>query len=192
MPLFVESIKVKNGIFFNIEFHQRRFDETRKHFFVNTEPISLLESLSCMEFDENRTYKTRVIYGRRIEKIEYDVYSKKLIQKIKIVEIDDIHYSYKFLDRSCFDKIELLPHEEAIIVKEGFVTDSRYSNLVFFDGLNWVTPDTFLLNGTKRQYLLDNNIIKAVPVKLENIYKYEKVSFINSMLDIGDVVVRIN
>lgn len=191
MPLFVESIKVKNGIFLNIEFHQRRFDETRKHFFVNTEPVSIFESLSGIEYNENKTYKTRVIYGQRIEKIEYGVYSKKLIQKIKIVEIDDIHYSYKFLDRSCFDKIDLLLHEEAIIVKEGFVTDSRYSNLVFCDGLNWVTPDTFLLNGTKRQYLLDNNIIKAVPIKLENIDKYEKVSFINSMLDIGDVMVRI-
>lgn len=192
MHLFVESIKVKNGIFLNIEFHQRRFDETRKHFFANCKPLSLSEILSNTKFSKKNIYKVRVIYGQRVEKIEYDVYSTKLIQKIKIVEIDDIDYSYKFLDRSCFDKINLLPHEEAIIVKEGFVTDSRYSNLVFFDGLSWFTPDKFLLNGTKRQYLLDNNIIKAVPIKLENIDKYEKVSFINSMLDIGDVMVSIN
>ena len=191
MPLFIETIKVEGGILFNIDLHQKRFDETRKYFFSGFKPVSLSESLLNIKFEESSIYKLRVTYGQKIEKIEYEVYIRRDIQKIRVVEMDDLDYSYKFLDRSCFDKIDLDYYEEAIIVKNGFVTDSRFSNLVFFDGLKWVTPDTFLLNGTKRQYLLNNEIIKAVPIKIQDLSKYSKVSFVNSMLDIGDIVVSL-
>lgn len=187
MLLFVESIKVQNGVSVNIDLHQKRFDDTRKHFFADTEPLSLQECLSDIPFDKDKTYKIRVIYESKIIKVEYDVYVKRDIQKFKTVQMNDVYYYYKFLDRNLFDRIELLPYEEAIIVRDGFVTDSRYSNLVFFDGSNWVTPETFLLNGIKRQYLLQNNIIKTASIRLDDIHKYEKVSFINSMLEIGDI-----
>ena len=34
-----------------------------------------------------------------------------------------------------------------------------YSNVAFFDGRKYVTPDTFLLNGTRRQYLLGTGAV---------------------------------
>ena len=70
------------------------------------------------------------------------------------------------------------------------MTDTRYSNVVFGDGSSWVTPETFLLPGTKRAFLLSRGDIRECSVRAEDIGKFRFCSLINAMLDPGDVVVR--
>ena len=78
-------------------------------------------------------------------------------------------------------------NEEIIIVKDGLVTDSSYSNLVFRQGNVWYTPSTYLLNGVKRQRLLQQEFIFEREIRPEDLDKYSKVSLINAMLDPGDI-----
>ena len=64
------------------------------------------------------------------------------------------------------------------------------TNVVFGDGASWITPETFLLPGTKRAFLLSRGDIRECSVRAEDIGKFRFCSLINAMLDPGDVVVR--
>ena len=80
--------------------------------------------------------------------------------------------------------------EEALILRNGMVTDTRYSNVVFGDGSSWVPPENLLLAGNKRAFLLSRGDIQECSIKAEDIGKFRFCSLINAMLDPGDVVVR--
>ena len=69
------------------------------------------------------------------------------------------------------------------------LADTR-TNVVFGDGSSWITPETFLLPGTKRAFLLSRGDIQECSVRAEDIGKFRFCSLINAMLDPGDVVVR--
>jgi 4-amino-4-deoxychorismate lyase len=62
------------------------------------------------------------------------------------------------------------------------ITDASYANLVFFDGATWITPTSYLLNGTMRQILINQQKIKPAQITLSDITNFEKVKLINSML----------
>ncbi|MBP7901686.1 MAG: aminotransferase class IV [Spirochaetes bacterium] len=81
--------------------------------------------------------------------------------------------------------------DEIIILKNGMVTDSSFSNLAFYDSGKWFTPETFLLNGIMRQKLLADNIIHEKKIAVNDMKKYEKISFINSMLDLGECCISL-
>lgn len=51
-----------------------------------------------------------------------------------------------------------------LIVRDGWVTDTSFTNVVFEDaGGGLYTPETCLLEGTRRQSLLDEGRIQACP-----------------------------
>lgn len=66
------------------------------------------------------------------------------------------------------------------------ITDASTSNLVFrsFEGL--FTPDSCLLKGTKRQYLIDKKIIDERKITADDIRLYTHIHFINAMIDLED------
>jgi len=63
-----------------------------------------------------------------------------------------------------------------------------YSNVVFRKNGEFFTPHTYLLNGTKRQRLLRESIIKEAAITVDNLHEFEHVYLINAMLDIEDGV----
>ena len=83
-------------------------------------------------------------------------------------------------------------YDEVIIVKDGYITDTSYTNLCFFDGTTWFTPDTPLLPGTMRQRLLDQGIIKEKSIPLSDLNKYQSISLINAMMDLGELVIPVS
>lgn len=66
------------------------------------------------------------------------------------------------------------------------ITDTSYSNVAFFDGRKYVTPDTFLLNGTRRQYLLGAGVLTERRITPSDLGGFERVVLINAMLGIED------
>ena len=63
------------------------------------------------------------------------------------------------------------------------ITDSWASNLLFFDGKRWYTPDTPLLKGVQREYLLAAGQIFEKSIPLSEIAQYSKLRLINAMVD---------
>ena len=76
--------------------------------------------------------------------------------------------------------------DDILIVKNGLITDSSFCNIIFKNEEGLFTPLNPLLKGTKRQYLLDKNIIKEREIYLQNLNEYNEVILINAMIDIED------
>ena len=64
--------------------------------------------------------------------------------------------------------------------------DVYADNVAFFDGRKYVTPDTFLLNGTRRQYLLGTGVLTECRITPSDLGGFERVVLINAMLGIED------
>ena len=178
--LLLETIKIERGIVHNLPYHQTRFNKSRAILFNTDIPIDLL---SVITPPSDACYRCRILYGRTIEKVEYLPYTPKPIRHLKIVS-SSIDYSHKYADRSCFEEL-LKTHPEAdeiLIEKEGYLTDTTISNIAFFDGKTWVTPETPLLQGTMRQKLLDNGTLITEDIRKEDLGKYTHVALMNAML----------
>jgi 4-amino-4-deoxychorismate lyase len=135
--------------------------------------------------------KARVVYDENgITERSFAPYSIRKINSIAIVEGNDISYSWKSTDRSALMRLrEKAPdYDEVIIIKNGCVTDTSYTNLCFFDGKEWLTPDTPLLRGTMRQKLLDEGIIREARILKTDLHKFQSVSLINAMMPLGELL----
>ena len=186
---FVETIKIKNGKALALLYHQARMERTIRRFFptLASEEIKLSSLISPNE--EMNLYKARVVYGiQGVEAIEYAPYKMKEIHSLKVVEDNNIDYTYKSTDRSALNALVAQKDDcdEIIIVKNGLITDTSFTNLALFDGNRWLTPKHPLLQGTKCAQLLEAGIIQEADLTLEDLRKAEKVSLFNAMIDFGE------
>lgn len=190
MCQLLETIKVKNGKIYNRPYHEARMNRSRSELFGTTEKIDLSLVPIPEDLRKNQIYKCRIVYSQTIEEITFTEYHPKEIRYLQMVRDDPIDYSFKYLDRKHLEKLKdrAKGSDEIIIVKNGWVTDTTYSNLVFFDGRKWITPSTPLLKGTKRAFYLDQGIIQEAPIRESDVFAFQKVCLINAMLDIKDGV----
>lgn len=184
MSRLIESIRLQNGSFHRLHYHQSRVNRAMNDLHPSSAPISLTEYLSTVEFPKKGIFKCRIVYEHQIDAIEFIPYEIKSVQSLKVVYDHTIDYEYKYEDRN---KINLLVEQrqfcdDILIIKNGFVTDSSYSNIIFFDGFRWITPDTPLLRGTMRQFLLDTAEIKQEPITVQDILSFKSFRLINAML----------
>ena len=47
------------------------------------------------------------------------------------------------------------------MTKNGLLTDTSYCNILLFDETDWITPSQPLIKGVRRDYLLDQKMIKG-------------------------------
>ena len=112
-----------------------------------------------------------------------------------MVECDDVDYHLKYADRSIFDALlqKRGSADEILIVKNGLITDTSYTNVVLFDGNQYVTPKSPLLKGTQRAYLLKTGKIIEKEIAVEQLSIYQSVFLINAMMDFSSCpVVAVN
>lgn len=183
-----ETIKISHGIMHNISLHNERFNRSRKQLFGIDVELKLEDFICLPENISGDLYKCRIVYGKRIEKVEFLLYQLRRINSLKIVENNDIMYSYKFEDRSIINQLYELKEkcDDILIVKNGMVSDTSYCNIVFSDGIKLFTSTTPLLNGTKRQKLLNEGIINEIEIKHKDIHQFKKAILINAIIDIED------
>lgn len=189
---FVETIKVVDGVPMNLSYHQARLERTFRHFFVGMPPPQLEASLaSAPRFG---LCKARVVYGSQgIKEVQYAPYALREIRTLKIVRDDRIDYSFKSTDRTELNRLAAQKGEcdEIIIVRNGLLTDTSFSNIALLDGKRWITPRRPLLMGVKRAFLLDKSVLQEADITLEDLMKARKVSLINAMMELGELEVGI-
>jgi 4-amino-4-deoxychorismate lyase len=189
MSLLVESIKIQDGILFNINYHSERFNRTRKELFGTGIPVDLQSKIVVPAYCNKGLFKCRIEYDEHIRKIDFNPYEYKRIRTLRLVEGGDITYDYKYIDRKRIDELKKKNSDcdDIIIVKDGRITDSSYANIILRGNDNrWYTPSTTLLNGTKRAYLLDKEIVKIKEVTPASLRKFRELRLINAMMDIND------
>ncbi|WP_304235330.1 aminotransferase class IV [Jiulongibacter sediminis] len=183
MSLYFETIKYQRGEFFLLDYHEDRLNRTRFSQLGEKNGISLSAVLSDPPAD-NQLYRCRVSYGQNIIKVEYFPYSIAEHQTIGFQEVGGYTYYFKAENRDYLNEsVTRSGQSDVIYLKEGQLTDASYSNLVFFNGTSWFTPETYLLNGVKRQFLMHQKLIKEAKIRLDNIHDFSKIALINAMRD---------
>lgn len=191
MSPLVESIKLKDGVIYNLNYHQDRLNRSMEELFPMADVVDLAKELSRIKYPDSGLYKVRVVYGPLVEKIEVEPYTFRIIKSLKVVYYNDIDYHLKYTDRGVLNVLysQRESCDDIIIVKDGMVTDSFASNLLFFDGHRWLTSDSPLLKGTQRQYLLDNELIVERHIATKDLPSFQKVGLINAMIEFEEMPV---
>jgi 4-amino-4-deoxychorismate lyase len=190
MCLLLETIKVKNKQLQSLDFHNERLNRTRKELFGTSKPLLLEEMMQIPDNLGDGVFKCRVLYRNEIEKIEFQPYQIKEIRSLKIVENAQISYAYKFADRQNIEKLHAnllsLNTQDILITKNGLVTDTSYANIVFFDREKYFTPESPLLEGTKRAQLLQKQLITERKIRVQDIQHFQFAKLINAMIDLEE------
>jgi len=173
-----ETIKVENGKIFNLKWHNKRLNKSRLALFSETKEIFLENYLSP---PPQGLFRCRVVYQQEIESIEFIPYAPREFSSFKIVS-SNIDYSYKYDDRKKLNALLEPSFDEIIIEKDGLLTDTSIANIAFYDGEDWFTPTTPLLEGTTRARLLDEGFLKLKNIKKENIKNYSYFALMNAMI----------
>jgi 4-amino-4-deoxychorismate lyase len=168
--IFFETIKIKNGVIKNLSYHQKRVNYTVSRFF-KSKPFSIKKAL--LKHPKRGVLKTKIIYNKKILKIETTPYKPEKKTKPDFIDTD-IEYKYKFFQREFFK-------ENTIFVKNKYITDHTIANIAFFDGKNWLSPVVPLLKGTTRARLLDGGVLKLSSIKKDDIKKFKKIALLNAL-----------
>lgn len=185
-----ETIKLQDGKLFNLEYHNYRMNLTRKNLFSSKNEIQLNEYLGKIFLPDRGLYKIKVIYKDKIINTEIEKYNFKKIESLKLIEDNEIDYSYKYVDRQNLNNLLSKKGKcsDILIIKNKLVTDTSYSNVIFFDGNKWFTPAHPLLSGTKRKRLIDENKIVEVEIKKNDLKLFKKLRMINAFMDFENVI----
>jgi len=192
--MFLETVKIVNGELVNFDLHLMRMAKTLNYHYSAFYTATLLKNLSIAaqqiavsQCSEAIVFKMRIVYTCNDYSISADPYFAKSVQSLKIVHNDAIDYSFKYEDRSRLTSLLQLREncDDIMICKNGFITDTSFSNIVFKKYGSYFTPSHFLLNGIKRMQLVSNGFIKEKEITLHNIKEYESFNLINAMLDLN-------
>ena len=187
----LETIRLENGEYSNLDLHQERMSVALRQLFNCSNKISLLHYLDEIEI-KNKVdlQKCRIVYDSEIRKVEFTLYEMPKIESLKLIVCDNIDYRYKYVDRSKINELysQKESADDIIIINNGFVTDSSYANLLFYDGNNWLTPSKPLLKGTQLASLLRSKKIILADIVPSDLVNFEKIRLINAMLRFEDKV----
>ncbi len=179
--LFIETMRIENGNIANLPFHINRMRQTTLEVF-HTEPV--LTPVNNLVIPPG-SQKCRIIYGREIKSIEFSNYHPRQIHTLQLVEASaDLDYHLKYADRSQLTKLfeQRNDCDEILIIKDGLITDTSFSNIVLTDGQRFVTPTSYLLPGTMRAALLQSGAITATQIRPDDLHRYTHIALINAML----------
>lgn len=186
MCQFIESIRVENGVIFLLEEHQRRVNGTFQCFDKQENTIKLNKIFEKENFEKNGIFKFRIEYDLEGNFItENNPYTRAEIKEFQLIINDNVDYSFKYKNREVLEEMKRKSEgREIIIIKNQCVTDTSFSNIVFFKNGQWFASSTYLLNGVQRQFLLKNNKIKEIEIGLDNISQFTHFKLINAMNDL--------
>jgi 4-amino-4-deoxychorismate lyase len=183
--LLFESIQIRDGIPQRLELHDERMNRSRKYFFASKFTTSLQKLIEVPEDMREGVVKCKVSYGESIGRIEFSRYIPRVHNGVAIVKADsDLEYDFKYSLRAEFEAMEALhPGKAVIISRAGAITDCTYANVALFDGVRWLTPKHYLLNGVMRQWLLSQGTVEEEEILVGDLTRFQSVKLINAMLE---------
>lgn len=190
MSLLFEAVCIKDGKVPDLGPHNRRMNRSRAELLGREDPLDLGSYITVPGDFKTGKVKCRIFYSETVEKVEYEHYQQKNIRSLRLVENDEIDYSHKYADKNPLLKLlEIKGNcDDILIVKNGLITDTSFSNIILFNGQEWHTPAQPLLNGTKREHLLSKHLIIGKDIKPTDLRRYLQVSLINAMLNPGEIL----
>lgn len=186
MCLLIETVCYENDELLHSDLHNERLNCSRKNLFGLNDELKIENEIHIPSYLNGETVKCRVIYKTRIEKIEYEKYVIRPVKFLKLVECNNIEYAYKYADRSQLTSLCLLrgKADDILIVKEGYITDTSYANIVFLKDGSWITPINPLLKGIRRESYIRSGRILPVLIRPEDLSQFSEARIINAMISL--------
>ncbi len=188
MCRLIESIAIQNGKALKLPYHEIRMNNSRKLLFDANNDLVIRDLTVPLPYQKGK-YKCRIVYGQEIEEITYIPYQERNFHRF-VIEEADFDYKYKFLNRDVINdyKNKYPKTVEVIFTQKGMICDSSFSNLIFknIQTKRWETPNTYLLNGVQRQYLLHQNIITEKKISIDDLRDYSHFMMINALLEFDE------
>ena len=185
--MLLETIKIENRLICNLEWHNARLNNSRNTLLGLQESLDLSTIIKLPDDLGDGTYRCRVLYGQEIDEIQFIPHHSRLVKSLRMIHCNNINYGFKYADRSRLEELFEMRGEcdEILIVKEGYITDTSISNIIFrqSDG-RWLTPVTPLLQGTMRTYLLETGQIAEAVIRPEDLPLFTEARMINCMMDL--------
>jgi 4-amino-4-deoxychorismate lyase len=184
MSQFFESICVKNGVAENLSFHQARVQKTLQAFDAFQNNISLEAIVQQLTLPTIGLFKLRISYDLNgNHEAKQTPYQYKQINQFALVDIKGCRYDYKYENRDWINEFLIQSGTDEIIMHDdGWIKDCSYTNIVFFDGANWVTPESPLLPGTQRAKLIQEGVILPKALHVKDLSGFVKFKCINAMM----------
>lgn len=173
---YFETIKCNDYEVYNLEYHEKR---VAKAIGLN---LNLQEYIYPLT---NELLRCKLIYTEEgVEDVQFFSYKKREIKSFKLLYDDKIEYSKKYLNRDNIDNLFLQKEDsdEIIIIRNGFITDTSIANIAIFDGNNWISPKTPLLEGTTRTRLLEEKQIFEKDITVDMLKNAKKIALMNAMI----------
>jgi 4-amino-4-deoxychorismate lyase len=185
MSLLIETIKVVDGKFYNLFYHEQRMIRSLEKLCGVEDDLALEDFLCDLSVPQQGVYKCRILYDDVSKDVEFVPYKVRPVKSLRIIHNDRIAYEFKYADRKEIDKMfdEREDCDDILIVRKGEVTDASYANIVFKRDDKWVTPWSPLLKGTMRQKLIEENKITAEKILLEDLATFTSFKLINAMIE---------
>lgn len=192
MPLFIESIRLNNGVFDRLPLHQERVNRIFHEFFPKIEPIRIAKELLYYDFPKQGLFKVRFIFDDQCRKVEFIPYFRRNIKSLRLLETDIENRFYKLENRAEFEAAfaERKDSDDVLLVKNGLLTDISYANLALFDGEKWVTPRLPLISGVHRFELLAHGTIFEKDISVDELINYQQIMIFNAMILWGEIVLQ--
>jgi len=189
MCRFVESIKLKDGVFYRLQLHQQRVNKAFEAFYPIDEPVNVVETLFQTVFPQKGLYKCRLVYDSQVQSLDIAPYVRREISSLKLVETTQESLPYKQEDRTEFNAAfaQRGGCDDVLLVKDGLLTDTSYCNIALYDGENWYTPRTPLLYGVNRMQLLSEGKLLEKDIKASELMNFQYISLFNAMIEFGEL-----
>lgn len=173
----------------HLDYHNRRLNATIRHFIGDNPSLIRLEDYvhptSNMAF-----HKARVVYTPSgVQDVTYAPYTMRTVKSLRLVTDNTIDYTYKSTDRTALDCLvsQKGDCDDVIIVKNGFLTDTSFTNIALFDGKSWIAPAHPLLCGTKFHWLIDQGEIIPKDIPADTLSQYQAIRLFNAMIEFGEI-----
>ena len=182
MIKLLETLRVKDGNLYNINYHNARLNYSREQLFGLKNRLDILDFLP--KLPQKGLKRVRVIYSENIESIEVFDYTPKLPFSFKVVEFKE-DYSHKYLNREPINTLKrhFSNFDELILSRDKELGDTTIANIALLINGSWFTPANPILRGTTRERYLKNGILKEARLKVEDLREAKKIALLNAMVD---------
>ena len=187
MSLLLETIKIEDRQIRNADYHNRRMNRSRQELFGISSELDILRIIKIPIGMGMGIFKCRILYDNMLREVQVLPHRPHSIRSLKLASDNGIDYRYKYADRSRLEKLlsQKGTCDDILIIKNGCITDTSYTNIIFRAANSaWVTPDTPLLRGTMRQFLLDEGKISEKRIRVEDLADFTQSRLINCMMDL--------
>lgn len=186
-PLFLETIRLQDGQFLHLDYHQERLDRTLfDHYRTLEHEIDLTSALQAPADNQQGCFKVRVSYHTAIAAVEIVPYAIRPVEALQMVQVEtNFDYAYKYADRNALQDLfsGRTFGDDVLLIRNGLLTDTSYANVALFDGQSWYTPARPLLVGTARNRLIAERQLQIADIYQQDLPTFQTLRLVNAMMD---------